>query len=183
MKPAGTPPTAYAEWSDCLERLAQGLDDEQVIALMAAGTLDWSAGVATLFSTRISEVFSIRLQRCADRLTRDLQHGMDETVLVRALLNARQTLSLLLRVASLSGFPERLRIHLRQELDRHAGQTQDSLERSAAQDRSGRLVSLIRHNSLRRFDAAPPIPTSPACPPVAAVAPGGSRKRLFLTPI
>lgn len=183
MTPAGTPPSSYAEWSDCLERLEQGLDDEQVIALMAAGSLGWSAGVATLFSTRISEVFSVRLQRCADRLTRDLQHGMDETLLVRALLNARQTLSLLLRVASLPGFPERLRTHLRQVLDRYAGQAQDSLERSAVHDRSGRLVSLIRHNSLCRFDAAPLIPTSPACPPVASVAPGGSRKRLFLTPI
>ncbi|MDN0076076.1 hypothetical protein QU481_14395 [Crenobacter sp. SG2303] len=185
MKIPVTAPVTYAEWSVCLDMLEQGQDDEQILALMEAGTLSWTSGVANLFSERIGNAFSIRLQRCADRLTRDLRNSFEETTLVLSLLNTRQTLTFLQSVARLSSLPDMLRAHLQEELKRYAEQSQASLENSAKHDRTGKLASLIRNNNLLRYDALPPMAASinqgkatniPSTPNT----PTGIRKRNFL---
>lgn len=170
-------PTSYFEWSACIEALETGLNDEQVIQAMAQGNLSWTSGVANLFSERIGVAFNTRLQRCADRMTRDLSHGSDETSLVRALLDTRRSLSLLHRAAGIPAFPQMLREHLHTEVKRYAERAQRSLEDSAKHDRSGRLVSLIRHNNLLAYEnafcAASPIQnaTPPLSPPGTDVPP------------
>lgn len=145
-------PTSYSEWSACIDALEAGLNDELVIQAMAQGNLSWTSGVANLFSERISGAFNTRLQRCAERMTRNLSQGTDETTLVRALLDTRRSLSLLQRVAKIPAFPEMLKDHLCTAVKRYAERTQQSLEDSAMHDRSGRLSSLIRHNNLLAYE-------------------------------
>lgn len=154
------PPISYADWSACIDALEAGLNDELLIQAMLQGSLSWTSGVANLFSERISGAFNIRLQRCADRLTRDLSLGADETTLVRAMLDSRRSLSLLLRVGAIPTFPQMLRDHLCTEVKRYAERAQRSLEDSAKHDRSGRLTSLIRHNNLLAYEN----PTNMAAP-------------------
>ncbi|MBK4735246.1 hypothetical protein [Noviherbaspirillum pedocola] len=154
MTGIGLPPETYAQWSKCLDLLEEGLDDAGVVSAMEHGRLGWTSGVANLFSDRISAVFNVRLQRCNDQMTRELRAGGGETTLVRALLNSRRTLALLHRVATLPAFPALLRDHLCQELKSYATRSQQALEDSAALDRSGRTASLIRNNSILRYDAS-----------------------------
>ncbi|MGE4292647.1 MAG: hypothetical protein AB7E32_10610 [Desulfovibrio sp.] len=157
-------PTTYSEWSDCVDAFEGGEHDEDIVLAMSRGTLNWNSGVATLFSERISDAFNARLKRCADRMERDFKTGGDETTVVRALLDTRRTLTLLHSVAIIPSFPETLQEHLAGEIRRYAERAQQSLEDSAKHDRSGRLASLMRNNSLLRYEPAakPSAPEAPA---------------------
>lgn len=175
------PPRTYAEWSDCFDALENGLDDAAVIAAMSNGTLSWTSGVASLFAERVSSVFNFRLRRCADQMDRELRQGTDEVTLVRALLNARRTLSGLFQIATISAFPSELSDHLSDELKKYATRAQQSLEDSAKQDRIGHYANLIRNNSLLRYETATPqvMSTNGASPQGVSVeqAPPGARRR------
>ena len=135
---------------------------------MSRGTLNWNSGVAGLFSERISGAFNTRLKRCADRMERDFKSGGDETTVVRAMLDTRRTLTLLHRVATIPSFPEMLREHLSREIRKYAERAQQSLEDSAKHDRSGRLASLMRNNSLLRYEPIPELATSTTPAPKSA---------------
>lgn len=178
-------PSSYSEWSACIEALETGLNDELIIQAMAQGNLSWTSGVANLFSERISGAFNTRLQRCADRMTRDLTQGTDETILVWALLDTRRSLSLLHRLAGIQAFPQMLRDHLCTEVKRYAERAQQSLEDTAKQERSGRLSSLIRHNNLLAYENSSSVaaPTPNATLPLNIVctdAPTAPRRRTIL---
>lgn len=197
------PPRTYAEWSACLDALAQGSQDEACLTIMRQGELAWSGGVATLFSQRMADEFNARLNRCSEFLNRDLRIRMDENLVVRAILNARKQLYFLHRLASVESFPDTLRVHLVSEVRRFAERAQQSLENSAESDRSGRLKVLLRNNHLMRYeemattpamqDTAPSLTlyaSSGAASPagsatastssVAAAAPSGGRRRNIL---
>ncbi len=145
-------PRTYAQWSACLDVLSAGTQDEACLDVMRRGDLAWSGGVATLFAQRLADEFNTRLSRCSDWLTRDLRQGSDESLIVRAVLNARQGLRFLHRLAMLDVFPATLRTHLSDEVRKFAQRSQQSLEDSAKTDHSGRLLVLLRNNTLLRYE-------------------------------
>lgn len=182
-----TGPQTYAQWSACLDRLSSGLEDEACLVYMGQGMLEWSGGVGPLFAQRLADEFNTRLTRCSERLTRDLRAGADEASVVRAIVNARQSLFFLHRLAQLPAFAETLRLHLTSEVRGFAERSQQSLEDSARSDRSGRLRLLLQNNPLLRYDTltAPlPTPCAAAAPPPAtaplATPPAGTRRRNIL---
>lgn len=177
-----TGPTTYAEWSDCIDAFETGTQDDEIVSAMSQGTLSWTSGVANLFSERIGSAFSVRLRRCADRMERDFKSGSDETTVVRAMLDTRRTLTLLYRVATVPVFPEILRQHLTAEIRDYAERAQQSLEDSAKHDRSGRLASLLRNNSLLRYQPEPPVAPAVSAAPVESVAPPTVDKAKVATP-
>lgn len=149
-------PVTYAQWSECLDRFATGLEDEAVLVLMSRGTAPWTGGAGPLFAQRLAEVFNARLTICSERLTRDLRTSSDEGTVVRAVVNARQSLSLLHRLSTLASLPDTLRAHLSSEVRAFAERSQKSLEDSARADRSGRLALVLRNNNLLRYELAEP---------------------------
>lgn len=184
-------PRTYAQWSACLDVLSAGTQDEACLDVMRRGDLAWSGGVATLFSQRLADEFNARLSRCSDWLTRDLRQGADESLIVRAVLNARQGLHFLHRLAMLEVFPDTLRTHLSDEVRKFAQRSQQSLEDSAKTDRSGRLLVLLRNNTLLRYEmlaepisARQPAPTTmPSSSGASVIAPASSglRRRNILS--
>lgn len=160
----------YAQWSECLDRLARGDDDEQCLARMARGQLAWGTGVGPLFVKRLSEELQRRLTACADRMTRDLRSSAAEAQVVRAVLQARGQLFFLHRLCQLPALPETARSQLADEVKRFAERSQQSLLDSALADRSGRLASVLRNNPLTRYDAPGPDPKD-AAPATAALQP------------
>jgi len=178
-------PRSYAQWSACLERLAQGLQDEACLSSMRAGELHASGGVVTMFSQRLVAEFNERLTRCSEHLTRDLRIGADESLVVRAILNARKSMAFLHRLSQVESFPPQLRAHLSDELRKFAQRSQDSLEDSARADRSGRLLVLLRNNNLLRYESTEMAPAVSAPAPAVAsapvpAAPGGARRRSII---
>jgi len=179
-------PQTYAQWSACLDRLATGLEDEACLVQMGQGKLEWSGGVGPLFAQRLAEEFNARLTRCSQRLTRDLQSSADEASVVRAIVNARQALFFLHRLAQLPTFAETLRSHLTREVRGFAERSQQSLEDSARADRSAHLRLLLQNNPLLRYDTqtAPPPGTALHAAPASAAPPApsaaGPRRRNIL---
>ena len=160
-----TAPQTYAQWSDWLDRLSQGLEDEACLSHMAAGQMEWSGPSAKLFAQRLTEEYNRRLTHCASRLTQDLRVGGDEVSIVRAILDARSKLAFLDRLGRSPLLPQLLATHLQDEVKKYAERAQSSLEDSARMDRSGRLASLLRNNSLLRYGVA----DSASAPPAQSV--------------
>jgi len=170
-------PRTYAEWSQCLDRLAAGNEDEACIQAMGQGELSWTGGVGPLFAQRLADEFNARLTRCSANLSRDLRQGVGEADVVRAIVNARHVLFFLHRLARLSTFAETLRTHLEDELRKFSERAQRSLEDSAKADRSGRLGLVLRQNNLLRYDALiAPVQSAPQ-PQSNAVQDSGARAR------
>lgn len=181
-------PRTYAQWSECLDRLAKGSEDEICLGQMRAGELLWTGGVASLFAQRMADEFNARLIRCSEHLARDLRAVSDEGSIVRAIINARQALNFLHRLAQLPSFAETLRTHLTGEVRAFAERSQRSLEDSSRTDRTGRLALVLRNNNLLRYEtlAGPDAPGmgAPTLPSAAAtVSPSlsGVRRRNILT--
>ncbi|WP_027014487.1 hypothetical protein [Comamonas composti] len=176
-------PATYAQWSECLDLLAQGLHDEECLARMGSGQLVWTAGVAPLFAQRLSEELQRRLGLCADRLTRDLRTGSSEQNVVKAILQARAQLFFLQRLCQLPMLPAPVKEQLLDEVQRFAERSQNSLLDSARADRSGRLASVLRNNPLTRYQDQPlaAAPAAASAPAAAAPigAPGRRRNILF----
>ena len=175
-------PASYAQWSQCLDALARGDDDENCLKTLYAGSLHWSAGVAPLFVQRLSDEVQRRLNVCADRLQRDLHGSGHESLVVRAIIQARGQLYFVHRLCLLPTLPPDTRSQLASEVRKFAERSQQSLEASALTDRSGQLATLLRNNPLTRYDALvpqaqppTPAPSAPACTPVPS-----SRKRNIL---
>ncbi|MGJ7528049.1 hypothetical protein [Variovorax sp. GB1P17] len=163
-------PQSYAQWSQCLDRLASGTQDEACLEHMGRGQLSWSGGVGPLFAQRLADEFNARLTRCSEHLTRDLRSGSDEGTVVRAILNARQSLFFLHRLTLVPAFAETLRTHLKGEVRKFAERSQQSLEDSAQADRSGRLRLLLQNNNLLRYDTlSPPAQQAPGVAPASAL--------------
>lgn len=145
------PPTTYAEWDGYLERLKTEEEDDILFILLSQGEVSWTPGVAERFAEKMVRVFNQRLDNCAKRLDRSLEHTTGETGLVKGLLATRRSLAYLYQLANLSVFPETLRKNLLESLANYAKQTQSSLENSAKSDRTGQLLSTIKHNSILAY--------------------------------
>ncbi|REM96930.1 hypothetical protein DSI35_25830, partial [Mycobacterium tuberculosis] len=66
------------EWSQVLDAFSEGGREAEALAAMAAGRLDWTPGVAQLFTDRITTLLDLRLKQCSARLQRDLGDRADE---------------------------------------------------------------------------------------------------------
>ncbi|MBI4658920.1 MAG: hypothetical protein HY735_08760 [Verrucomicrobia bacterium] len=150
------PPTTYAEWAACCDRLLNGDCDDETLAAMESGKLEWTSGVAERITKRIHEVFDSRLKSLAERFQRDLDRSRGhDTLLTNALLGIRKNLLSLARLSRLPTLPEMVTQSLKQSLQQYAEKTQSSLEASARSDRTGRLLSIIKRNKVCVPDVDP----------------------------
>lgn len=145
------PLSSYAQWSSCLDALSKSDNDESCLKRLRAGSLNWTGGVAPMFVERVSHEVQRRLGICSTRLTRDLQMGAQEVVIVRAIVQARQQLDFVHRLCHLPALPETTRQQLAAEVATFAQRAQSSLQDSAKADRSGRLEVLFKNNPLTRY--------------------------------
>ena len=146
-------PVTYAEWIECFEQLKTGTNDEEIILKMEQGTIEWSKGVAERLTLHLFNTIESRLILTSDLLQKELDGSYgNETMIVKAILSARKRLALLKRVADLPALPDNVSESLLKVLSEYAESTQESLEKSALSDRTGRLKSLFRNNNLTQFD-------------------------------
>jgi hypothetical protein len=152
-----TEPVTYAEWAVCCDRLLKDDCDDETLAAMELGRLDWTSGVAERITKRLHEVFDSRLKSLAQRFQREIdQSSKHETLLRNALLGLRKSLLPLARLSKLPILPERVAQSLKQSLQEYATRTQSSLEASAKDDRSNRLLNIIQHTPVCVQDTEQP---------------------------
>lgn len=146
-------PVTYAEWVECFEQLKTGTNDEEIILKLEQGTIEWSKGVAERLTQHLFNTIESRVKQTSNLLQKELDGSYgNETMIVKAILSARKRLALLKRVADLPAFPGNVRESMLKVLTEYAKNTQESLEKSALSDRTGRLKSLFRNNNLTQFD-------------------------------
>ncbi len=164
-------PMAYAEWLPLFEQFRDG--DDAVLPAMQSGRLEWTNIVAERWTTRMSEVIKVRLERISRQLQTALDRAAGDAFSVsRAMLAARRALTPLRAAAALPCLPDHVLKHFSGEVERFAAQTQESLESSAKRIRSdgGAMLKALRDNPLTAIEAPPaadPEPPSDSSPPTA----------------
>jgi len=145
-------PSCYSDWVNCFEQFKEGTNDQKLLEAMQSGSIEWSSGVAERLTQRLYDVISYRINSNNDVLQRELDRcNGDETAIVKALLSARRRLAILQQLADLQAFPENVREAMSKSIEDYAASTQESLEKSALSDPTGRLRILIKNNALTQL--------------------------------
>ncbi len=141
------PPSTYSEWVDTLEKLEEGLNDQEVAASIKSGSLEWQAGVADRFIRVFVETMDSRMNRAIDKFNKVSQTG-DTNSMIRGIGSLRSEFTFLAGLTDLPFVPEEYRKQLRANVVNASKQVQSSLESSAKTDRTGRLQTIVKNNRL-----------------------------------
>lgn len=176
------PPTTYAEWAKCCDLLLEGQSDEDTLAAMEAGHVEWTSGVAERITRRAYEVFDARLKAVGEKFQRDVNRARGhETLLANALLDIRKRLIPLARLASTPAWPDIVRQSLQQSLQQFVGRTQSSLESSTSTDRTGKMLDIVRRNRVRLPEIPqPPVHSAPSNPSSSSATVGTTQPRRII---
>lgn len=142
-------PHTYSEWVEVLEMLKSKQSDQEVLAAMKSGTVEWQSGVAERFVTKLTDAVNSRMNAATDRFQKEISRTKgEERAIVQALLALRRELGFLLQCVDLPAIPQKDRQQYRRLIISQADSIQSSLEDSAKADRTGKLASIIRNNKV-----------------------------------
>ena len=145
-------PHSYSEWVDVLEVFKNKEDDKEVLRVMKAGTVEWQLGVADKFLKRLVEAVNYRMNMANDRFHKELSRCRgEERLVIQALIAYRKELAFLASAVDFPAIPEGPRSQAVNIVLDQANAIQNSLEKSAKTDRSGKLCSIIRNNKVNSF--------------------------------
>ena len=139
-------PKIYADWVKAFNIVKSAEDDEAILALMQEGEIVWQSGVAERFLKKIVDTVNFRLNRATDNFQKS--HGTDENELIKSVMQLRKELQFLLKVVSIKALPDKEKAELRNIIVAQSNSIQESLEKSAASDRSGKLASVLKNNKV-----------------------------------
>lgn len=143
------PPTSYAEWVKYFDRLKESTEkEEEILAIMYQGKIDWVPGVAERFIKQIKLVVDKRFDDSTQKLRRDLAYAKgQEHLLVPALIAERKRSEFVVRLVQLPAIPNEMKKNFLQAIDDAIQKLQESLETSARNnDPTGKLYSIVRNN-------------------------------------
>ncbi len=145
-------PHTYSEWTRVLDTFKTKQNDAEIVPTMQEGTLEWQTGVAERFFKRISDAVNSRMNMAKDKFDNDQRYAKSEGDIIQALLTLRKEMAFLKQaIASISALPEEYRQALEQCVVEAADETQNSLEKSAKNDRSGKMACIVRNNRVNKF--------------------------------
>ena len=139
-------PKIYADWVKVFELLKSCEDDENVLNLMQEGTIVWQSGVAERFLKRLVDTINFRLDRATDNFQKARQ--TDENEIIQSLMQLRRELQFVLKTVDLNAIPVKEKTELRNMIINQSNSMQESLEKSAESDRTGKLSSIIKNNKV-----------------------------------
>lgn len=142
-----TPPHTYSEWVAVLDMLKAKTDDDAVLQAMTKGTIEWQTGVAERFTKKLVEVVNFRMNSASDKFQKEMGRSYgQERAIVQALIALRKEMSFLAKTVNIPAIPEKDRHNYHKLVVEQADKMQKSLEDSAKNDRTGKLLSLVRNN-------------------------------------
>ena len=139
-------PKIYADWVKVFNILKSGEDDENILALMQEGIVVWQSGVAERFLKRLVEAVNFRLNKATDNFQKSRQ--TDENEIIQSLMQLRRELQFILKVVDINTIPVKEKMELRNMIINQSNSIQESLEKSAESDRTGKLSSIIKNNKV-----------------------------------
>ena len=145
-------PSTYAEWNEVLDHLRDAVDDEGTLTAMRSGAIEWQTGVAERFTKKLVDVVNHRLNLATAKFQTALQRSNgEERIIVQAIVSLRRELRFLSKAVNLPAIPEEYRRQYLNLMTEQAERIQESLEKSAKKDRTGKLSSIIRSNRVDRL--------------------------------
>lgn len=142
-------PMIYSEWVDILNILKNRTNDEEVLEVMKKGTIEWQSGVAERLTKRLINIVNERMQYAIDKYQSVKYY--DERGFIQSLLNLRKELKFLSEVLNIAIIPEKDREQYRDLVVNQANIIQNSLEKSAKNDHSGKLLSIVKNHRVNNF--------------------------------
>ena len=139
-------PKIYADWVKVFNILKSGEDDENILALMQEGIVVWQSGVAERFLKRLVDTVNFRLNRATDNFQK--AHQTDENEIIQSLMQLRRELQFILKAVDINTIPVKEKTELRNMIINQSNSIQESLEKSAESDRTGKLSSIIKNNKV-----------------------------------
>ena len=139
-------PKIYADWIKVFNVLKSGEDDEAILPLMQEGEIVWQSGVAERFLRKLVDTVNFRLNKAIDNFQKSRQS--DENEIVQSLMQLRRELQFMLRVVDINTIPVKEKTELRNMIINQSNSIQESLEKSAESDRTGKLSSIIKNNKV-----------------------------------
>ena len=139
-------PKIYADWVKVFNILKSGEDDENILALMQEGIVVWQSGVAGRFLKRLVEAVNFRLNKATDNFQKSRQ--TDENEIIQSLMQLRRELQFILKAVDINAIPVKEKMELRNMIINQSNSIQESLEKSAESDRTGKLSSIIKNNKV-----------------------------------
>ncbi len=139
-------PKIYADWVKVFNILKSGEDDENILALMQEGIVVWQSGVAERFLKRLVEAVNFRLNKATDNFQKSRQ--TDENEIIQSLMQLRRELQFILKAVDINTIPVKEKTELRNMIINQSNSIQESLEKSAESDRTGKLSSIIKNNKV-----------------------------------
>ena len=142
-------PMIYSEWVDILNILKNRTNDEEVLEKIKKGTIEWQSGVAERLTKRLINIVNERMQYAIDKYQSVKYY--DERGFIQSLLNLRKELKFLSVVLNIAIIPEKDREQYRDLVVNQANIIQNSLEESAKNDHSGKLLSIVKNHRVNNF--------------------------------
>ena len=139
-------PKIYADWIKVFDILKSGEDDEAILPLMQEGEIVWQSGVAERFLRKLVDTVNFRLNKAIDSFQKSRQS--DENEIVQSLMQLRRELQFMLKVVDINAVPVKEKTELRNMIINQSNSIQESLEKSAESDRTGKLSSIIKNNKV-----------------------------------
>ena len=139
-------PKIYADWIKVFNVLKSGEDDETILPLIQEGEIVWQSGVAERFLRKLVDTINFRLNKATDAFQRS--HQTDENEIVQSLMQLRRELQFMLKVVDINTIPVKEKTELRNMIINQSNSIQESLEKSAESDRTGKLSSIIKNNKV-----------------------------------
>ena len=139
-------PKIYADWIKVFNVLKSGEDDETILPLIQEGEIVWQSGVAERFLRKLVDTINFRLNKATDAFQRS--HQTDENEIVQSLMQLRRELQFMLKVVDINAIPVKEKMELRNMIINQSNSIQESLEKSAESDRTGKLSSIIKNNKV-----------------------------------
>ena len=138
-------PHTYAEWINLLACFTQRENDEEVLLAMQSGTLEWQSGVAERFSKKLIDSVNERMNLASDRFQQAISKSHGEE---GAIISLRKEMAFLAEAMNLPVLPDKDRQTYINLVLEQADKMQETLEKSASNEKSGKMRSIIRNNRI-----------------------------------
>lgn len=142
-------PKIYIEWVNILNLLKERKNNEEILEKMENGKLEWQDGVAQRFVDKLTQVINYRIKIATDKFSQELSRGTrDERVTVQSLIALKKEFLFCSRICKIRILPDEIQKKLYELIADQAKNIQTSLENSAKNDRTGKLLSIVRNNKI-----------------------------------
>ena len=144
-------PKTYYEWVQVLNSIKEGINDKEALELMKRGHLEIQSGVYDRFISRLIALINTRFADATTAFQKAITNVNDESdaVLQQALGKLAQEMAFIPQLVKLPAIKAEEQSTLSTLITNQINRIGESLVKSAKEDRSGRLKSVLKSKGFK----------------------------------